>query len=106
MVGMVRSAVVFIVISLEYHLDNMLDKINDELERGEDNVVEKEGLLGGGDGRDDLRVMMMMTMTMIMMMMMMMTMTMMLIMMMIRRRGRTISLRRKGWWVVEMAEIT
>ena len=30
MVGMVRSAIVFIVISLEYHLDNMLEKINDD----------------------------------------------------------------------------
>ena len=66
-VGMVMSAIVFIVISLEYDLDNMLEKIND------DHTIMK-----------------------------------MLVMMRIRswRRGRTMLLRRKGWWVVEMAEIT
>ena len=60
-------AIVFIVISLEYDLDNMLEKIND------DHTIMK-----------------------------------MLVMMRIRswRRGRTMLLRRKGWWVVEMAEIT
>ena len=64
---MVRSAIVFIVISLEYHLDNMLEKIND------DHTIMK-----------------------------------MIVKMRIRslRRGRTMSLRRKGWWVVEMVEIT
>ena len=64
---MMRSAIVFIVISLEYDLDNMLEKIND------DHTIMK-----------------------------------MLVMMRIRswRRGRTMLLRRKGWWVVEMAEIT
>ena len=62
-----RSAVVFIVISLEYHLDNMLEKVND------DHTIMK-----------------------------------MIVMMRIRslRRGRTMLLRRKGWWVVEMVEIT
>ena len=30
MVEIVRSAIVFIVISLEYDLDNMLEKVNDD----------------------------------------------------------------------------
>ena len=62
-------AIVFIVISLEYDLDNMLEKVNDDHPilkmilmmrirslRGGENVAEKEGLVGGGDGRDNLRV--------------------------------------------------
>ena len=64
---MMRSAIVFIVISLECDLDNMLEKVND------DHPILK-----------------------------------MIVMMRIRswRGGRTMLLRRKGWWVVEMAEIT
>ena len=32
------------------------DNDDDDKEKGEDNVAEKEGLVGGGDGRDNLRV--------------------------------------------------
>ena len=60
---MMRSAIVFIVISLEYDLDNMLEKVNDDHDDSDDENKELE-------------------------------------------RGRTMLLRRKGWWVVEMAEIT
>ena len=65
---MMRSAIVFIVISLEYDLDNMLEKVND------DHPILK--MIHSDDENKELE------------------------------RGRKMLLRRKGWWVVEMAEIT
>ena len=61
---MMRSAIVFIVVSLEYDLDNMLEKVNDD-----------HPILSDDENKE-------------------------------LERGRKMLLRRKGWWVVEMAEIT